>query len=516
MKLLEVTQERPESAQASLKRLFEQANAEQAAGRLAEAEATCRDILAQDEMHAGAWHLLGILAFRSGRAEAAVSHVQRAVALAPARADSRSTLGFILRALNRSAEAEATFRQAIERDPEFIEAHYQLGNLLRDTRRAAEAEASYRRVLALRPTHHQAHNNLGAALGELNRFDEAAVHFRRAIALKPDYAEACSNLGHALRALGQAHDAEAACRRAIAIAPRFATAHLNLGLALQDLGRLDAALDAFRQAVACDPDCAKAIASAGILHLMRGEFAAGWEKYEARWRIGDLPPRGFAQPQWRGEPIERKTILLHAEQGFGDAIQFLRYVPRVLARGARVVLEVPRPLLPLASRIVGITAVARGDPLPAFDVHCPLLSLPLAFGTTLEIIPAGGAYLTVAPERAAHWRTRIMAERGFKVGLAWAGSAVHRNDYNRSIALDRLAPLFTVSGVRWLSLQVGPHAADLAQLHGAPVTEILSRPAAEVHPPRNRTSACSPCRRTSGQRRRRGRAHKGRQGCPPE
>src|SRR5262249_27510951 len=150
--------------------------------------------------------------------------------------------------------------------------------------------------------------------------------------------------------------------------------------------------------------------------------------YEARWRIGDLPPRNFAQPQWRGEPIERKTILLHAEQGFGDAIQFLRYVPRVLARGAKVMLEVQRPLLRLATGIPGVTVIARGDPLPAFDTHCPLLSLPLAFGTTLESIPAAMPYLTVAPERAAHWRTRLAGGPGLKVGLAWAGSAVHRND----------------------------------------------------------------------------------------
>ena len=469
----ELTQERPDSAQASLKRLFERANAEQAEGRLADAEATCREILARDERHAGAWHLLGILAFRAGHAQQAAEHVERAVALAPSRADSRCTLGFVLRALNRPAEAEAAFLQATARDPDFVEAHYQLGNLLRETQRPAEAEPSYRRVLELRPTHHQAHNNLGATVGELNRFEEAAGHFRRAIEIKPDYAEACSNLGHALRAVGQAHGAEVACRRALAIAPRFATAHLNLGLALQDMGRLDAALDAFRQSVACDPGYAKAIASEGMLHLLRGELAAGWEKYEARWRIGDLPPRNFAQPQWRGEAIEGKTILLHAEQGFGDAIQFLRYVPRVLARGARVVLEVARPLLPLASRISGIAVVARGDPLPAFDTHCPLLSLPLAFATTLESIPTATPYLTVAPERAAHWRTRVGGP-GLKVGLAWAGSAVHRNDQNRSIALDRLAPLLEVEGVRWFSLQVGPHAADLAARQRPTIVDLAA------------------------------------------
>jgi predicted O-linked N-acetylglucosamine transferase (SPINDLY family) len=472
----ELTQERPESGPASLRQLFERANAEQAAGRLAEAEATCREILARDETHSGAWHLLGILALRAGNPQAAAAHVERAVALAPARADCRCTLGFILRALDHPDEAEALFRQAIERDPDFVEAHYLLGNLLRETQRPGDAEPSYRRVLGLNPRHHQAHNNLGAALGELNRYDEAAEHFRRAIALKPDYAEALSNLGHALRALGQAREAEAACRRALAIAPRFATAHLNLGLALQDLGRLDAALDSFRQSSMCDPGYAKAHACEGMLQLLRGELAAGWEKYEARWRLEDLPPRSFAQPQWRGEPLEGKTILLHAEQGFGDTIQFLRYVPRAVARGARVVVEVQRPLVPLARRISGVTVVARGDPLPAFELHCPLLSLPLAFGTTLDTIPAATPYLTVDPERAAQWRARIAGEGGLevglKVGLAWAGSAVHRNDRNRSIPFAQLAPLLGVEGVRWFSLQVGPRAGELAERKDASIADL--------------------------------------------
>src|SRR5580658_2898167 len=390
----ELTRERPNGAHAALKRLFERANAEQAEGRLAAAETTCREILASDEGHAGAWHLLAILALRSGDAEAAAKHIERAVALAPTRADCLHTHGFILKVLRHNIEAEAAFRQAIKLDPSFVETHYQLGNLLREEDRPAEAVPSYRAVLALQPDHHQAHNNLGAALGELARFEEAVEHFRRATELKPDYVEAYANLGHALRAVGRAEDAEAACRRAIALAPGFATAHLNLGLALQDLGRLDEALAHFRQAEIAQPDYAKAIASEAIVHLQRGDFAAGWEKYEARWRIGDLPPRHFAEPQWRGEPLTDKTILLHAEQGFGDAIQFLRYVPLVAARGGKVVVEVRKPLIPLAARIPGIEVVARGERLPPVDMQCPLMSLPLAFGTTLDTIPATTPYLT--------------------------------------------------------------------------------------------------------------------------
>ena len=454
----------PDPPHGKAARLFARANAEQAAGHLAEAEATCRELLAHDENHAGAWHLLGILALRSGDARTAMAHVEHAIGLAPSRADCRHSLGFVLGALGRDADAEASFREAVALDPDFIEAHYQLGNLLRDSKRFADAEASYDRALALNPDHHQAHNNLGAALGELDRYPEAIGHFRRAVELKPDYVEARSNLGNALKIAGQATEAEAECRRAIALAPAFAPAHLNLGLALQDLGRYDEALTYFRRASAGRTEYAKAVACEGLLLLLRGDLAAGWEKYEARWRIGDLPPRDFTQPQWRGEPLAGKTILLHAEQGFGDTIQFLRYVPQVAARGGSVIVEIQKPLVPLAARIPGVTVVAGGEALPAFDLQCPLLSLPLAFGTTLDTIPAETPYLSVAPERLAQWRSRL--GNGFKIGIAWAGSPVHRNDRNRSIPLERLAPLLDVEGARWFSLQVGERAADLAGRKG--------------------------------------------------
>src|ERR1700724_839928 len=202
----QLTQERPDGAPAALKRLFDRANAEQGEGRLADAEATCREILAQDATHAGAWHLLAIIALRSGDAEAARQHVERAITFAPDRADCRHTHGFVLRVLRHDVEAEAAFRHAIALDPTFVETHYQLANLLRETQRPAEAEPSYRAVLALRADHHQAHNNLGAALGDLGRFEEAVEHFRRATAIKPDYAEAHANLGHALRAVGRAEE----------------------------------------------------------------------------------------------------------------------------------------------------------------------------------------------------------------------------------------------------------------------------------------------------------------------
>ena len=460
----------------TLKQLFEHANAALAADRFDDAQAACGELLARDPDHAGARQLVGVVALRSGDAAAAIDHIERAAAIAPARADIRHNLGFALRAAGRAADAQAAFSEAVALDPGFVEAHYQLGNMARESRRFADAEASYRRVLALQSDHHQAINNLGVALGELQRFDEAAGSFERALELKPDYVEAYTNLGHALRACGRPEAAEAACRHAIALAPNFATGHLNLGLALQDLGRFDEALAGFRRASELDPRNAKGEACAGMLHLLRGNFAAGWERYEARWQIGDLPPRKFAQPQWRGEPLDGRTVLLHAEQGFGDTIQFLRYAPLVAGRGGKAIVEVQGPLRPLAARIPGVTVLARGEALPAFDLHCPLLSLPLAFGTTLDSIPAQMPYLSAAPERVAHWAERIRAlcgsPSGRKVGIVWAGSPVHRNDRNRTIAIERLAPLLAVEGTRWFSLQTGPRAAEAAVLGPSGLVDI--------------------------------------------
>jgi tetratricopeptide (TPR) repeat protein len=462
----------PSASHDAVQTLLARAHAEQGAGRVKEAEATCRELLALDPNHAGAWHLLGVLTFRAGNAADALAHIDRAAALAPQKADVRNSRGFALRALKRDNDAEAAFREAVALDPNFLEAHYQLGNLLREAKRHTDAEASYRRVLALDADHLHANNNLGAVLGDQRRFEEAAEHFRRATELRPGYAEAHSNLAHALRAIGQPEGAEAACRRAIALAPRLAVAHLNLGLALQDLGRLDEALASFRRASTLDSGYPMAVACEGILQLLRGNLAAGWDKYEARWKLDDLTARNFTAPQWRGEPLDGKTILLHAEQGFGDTIQFLRYLPLVAARGGKIILEIQKPLVPLVTPSAGVTIVARGDPLPPFDLHCPLLSLPLAFATMLQNIPAAMPYLAASAARVAHWRARIGSEPGLKVGIAWAGSPIHRNDRHRSIPIEKFKPLLELAGARFFSLQVGSRAADLAAVEPVPVTDL--------------------------------------------
>ena len=221
------------------------------------------------------------------------------------------------------------------------------------------------------------------------------------------------------------------------------------------------------------------MAEAFLLLVLASDFADGLTKLEWRWRIAGKKPRGFRQPLWLGEPLDGKTILLHAEQGFGDSLLLLRYAPLVAARGGRVVIEVPRALVRLMAGLAGApyTVIAEGTPLPAFDVHCPLMSLPLAFGTKPATIPAAIPYFTAEAALVARWRDRLGAGPEMKVGIGWAGNPIHKNDRSRSLTLDRLAPLLELPGVRWFSLQVGERAADLA---AAPVAGQVTDLAPEL------------------------------------
>jgi tetratricopeptide (TPR) repeat protein len=446
---------------AELVELSRLANTEYQAGRLEKAEVACRQLVALDENQASAWHLLGLIILQAGDAVAACPHLERALAIAPENADFQHSLGFALKAAGLLDDAEAAYRRAIALAPDLAETHYNLGNILRETRRFADAEQSYRRVLALKPNHYQACNNLGIVLSELRRIEEGAASFRSAIEIKPDHANAHANLGDVLRSLGHSEEAEAACRRALALAPELSTAQLALGLTLQDLGRFDQALECFRRAGSAVNNDGKAVTCEGMLHLLLGNFTEGWGKYEARWGTPDLPRREPSKPQWNGdEAIAGKQILLHAEQGFGDTIQFLRYVPLVAKRGARVFLEIQQSLRPLVERFVDDIKIVNADePRSEFDLHCSLLSLPRAFGTTLQTIPAEVPYLRPRSDRVTHWRERLNAHTELKVGIAWAGNPLHKNNRNRSVPPQMLAAFFEVPGFSWFSLQVGENAS---------------------------------------------------------
>jgi tetratricopeptide (TPR) repeat protein len=481
-------------AQLTIQQAFDLAVQHHQAGRLQEAEQLYRQVLAQQPNHAEALHLLGVLAGQGGRNELAVDLIRRAVGLKPDLADAHYNLGKALTEIRRADEAIASYRQAIRlqpgdavahnnlgialrdtgqfekavashRDaiwlkPDYPEAHYNLGIALKDMGRLDDAIASYRRAIAINPHYAEAHSNLGNALQSKGQLDEAVASHRQAIRLKPDSALAHNNLGGALNDIGQLDEAIVACRRAIALRPDYPEAHSNLGNALKDKGQLDEAIAACRQAIALRPDYAEAHFNLSLCLLTRGDFQPGWEEYEWRWKCKDLsPPRDFARPQWDGRPLEGRTLLLHMEQGLGDAIQLIRYLPGVEQRGGKLIIECYAELQRLFQTMAGrcCQIVVPGQPLPAFDFHCPLLSLPRVFGTNLANIPQIVPYLNPDPALLDAWSRTLGSPDGqLRVGLAWAGSPRFKANRTRSLNLQQLAPLAAVRGARFYSLQKGP------------------------------------------------------------
>ncbi len=361
----------------------------------------------------------------------------------------------------RLPQARALYQQILAQQPEHAGALHFSGVMALQEGRNDVAADLIAKAIGLQPNSPEAYCNLGIALQGKGQLDGAIAAYRRAIGLKPDYPEAHSNLGAALRDTGNLDDASAALRRAIALRPGFADAHSNLGIVLREMGMLDEARTAYRRAIALKPGYPEAHHNLALLLLLQGEFLEGWNEFEWRWRCKQFlsPRRTFGQAQWDGSDLAARTILLHAEQGFGDTIQLVRYVPLVAARGGQVVLEAAPELRRLLQGTRGIARwVDAGDALPPFDVHCPLLSLPMAFGTTLQNIPHTVPYVQADAEGVERWRKELSGDGRRKVGLAWAGEPTHGNDRNRSLSLSALAPLADAKGVTFYSLQKGDAA----------------------------------------------------------
>jgi Flp pilus assembly protein TadD len=439
--------------------------------RPAEAETSLATALRLNPKYADALNNLGIALAAQGRHAEAVATYRRALKLQANYPDACNNLGLAYKALGKLPEAEARFRAAITFKPDFAEAHANLGIVLAAQGRAADAEASYRAALRLKPGSREALNNLGVLLSDQGRWSEAESLLREALRLDPDAPDAYRNLGAVLTHLKRAAEAEPMLRLAARLAPEAPEAHFNLGAALHELRRLGEADQAYREALRLRPDFADAHNNRAYTLLLAGRYGEGWREYEWRWRTKHMAGgvRGFAAPQWLGEPLDGRTILLHAEQGLGDTLQFCRYAPLIDGDG-KVIIEVQPPLKRLlASLPGGVEVVARGEPLPSFDLHCPLMSLPLALGDALDAIPAYVPYLSAGSEAAAHWRERLAAVPGApRVGLVWAGNS-HLGfpeyaavDARRSILLTDMAPLAELPGVRFFSLQKGPPAAQAA------------------------------------------------------
>ena len=411
------------------------------ARRLKDAEALFRSVLrdaAQMRVRRpipALLRLAGILIER-GETERAFAFADEAATLAPEDPLALNLHGMALGALGRRAEAEVAFRAAIARAPAFVEALHNLGRVLADDGRHQEAAASFREALALAPGFVAARHGLSGALREGGRFQEALVELDRVIAAEGETADRLNERGILLFLVRRPAEAVATYDRVLAQAPGFEPARFNRSISL----------------------------------LLLGDYARGWPAYEHRFETDQVRPIPFEQPRWRGEPIEGKTIVLWGEQGHGDTLHFVRYAPMVAARGARVLVIAQRALSRLLQSVPGVDrAVPFGHAVGAHDLHCPLMSLPMIFGTTVDTIPTGIPYLAPDAAARARWAGRFPPGPRKRVGLVWAGAprpdqpTLSAADRRRSVALVSLAPLFDVDGIDFVSLQTGRAAAETAR-----------------------------------------------------
>lgn len=372
-------------------------------------------------------------------------------------------------------DAVTAFCMAIKLDAKYVPAYNNLGLVLKDTDRPQEAAACFYRVLELDPENSYAYNNLGLLWMDAGDRGQAAECFRRAIALNPEQAAVYNNLGTVLEEQYCLAEAEAAYRRAIELRPRYPEAQYNLGRFLKVVQRLEEAVPYLLRAIELQPAYQEAKYSLASLYLQQGKFAKGWRLYEQsrRRRYGSSY---FAAPHWQGEELTGRSILLYWEYGFGDTLQFVRYVPYIAALAAKTDLWVQQPLADLLANTYPELIVYSGTDAPAesYDYVCSLMSLPVILETCLENIPPAAAYVTrTHREAAAPWQQLLatIADDEYKVGLVWAGNPKHQNDDNRSISFSLLLPLLAVQTVSWVSLQVGPRAGDIAGV-ACPVLDV--------------------------------------------
>lgn len=410
----------------------------------------------------------------------------------PPDADFYHDIAATLHRQGRAVNSIPYYRAALALEPERADTWSNLGLAALTAGRAEDAVQCERTALHLDPFDPEAHNNLGIVLHAMHALAEAENHFRGALRLAPNHANATLNLGAIRQTLGRPAEAEALYRRARDLGCDAAKVNNNLALALAEQDRLDEAEIAGRDARRARPDYPEAEVNLALILLTRGRLQEAWPLYEARWRILPLSDRpGLpAETRWTGGgDLSGKTILLTAEQGFGDTLQFCRYVPMVAALGARVLLAVPPGLERLMATLPGASAVVgQDDPLPAFDLHCPLMSLPVAFGTESNTIPARVPYLRADPAAATLWANAIPhtsdtsagVPGGLRIGLVWAGARrmdqphAAAVDKRRSLPLTVLAPLAAVPGCVFVSLQLGPPARQL-RTAPFPVIDVAER-----------------------------------------
>lgn len=458
-------------------------------GRLGDAARCYQAVLAADPGNVDALHLMSVLATMSGDAAFGVDLARQALAGDPSFFAAYVSLGNALQTLGQLEDAVGAFQQAVHLNPQSAEALTNLASALNDLERFDEACDVAARAVVLDPDLAEAQNNFGNALNGLGSPAEAAECYEKCLALRPDMVEAWRNLGLARAELGEREGAVDAFVKALELDPGpgrfldlgnallevaqfdqaarcfaqavemdggFVDAWMNLATALKGMGQLEQAEAVQRDALALAPDDAEAHFNLAVLLLQQGKMAPGWAEYEWRWKLPSFQPvlRPWNAPRWDGGRFDGKTLLVTVEQGFGDAIQFSRFLPQAAALGGRVILECRPELVTLMGTLAGVAqVVAAGDEVPTFDVHVPLMSLPGLLGVTLDTLPAQVPYLSV-PAGIDDFAD-VAAATGLKVGLVWAGKASRSDNDWRSCRVEDLAPLTALSSVRLYSLQVG-------------------------------------------------------------
>jgi len=482
-------------------------------GHLQQAEQLYRLVLQSNPNNPGALHSLGTLAHQIGKHDVAVELIGKAIETNPQVPQFHNTLGLVLEALGKFEQAVLTYQQAVSVKPDYAEAYHNMAIALQSQcqyaaaiekcreaisikpdyaeayntlafsqekqQQYAEAIENYRQALKFKPDFAEAYNHLGVVLNGQGLSSEAIENYRRALQLDPDYAEVYNNLGIALKEREQFAEAITSFEQALQLEHDFAEAYYNLANSLRDEGQCTEAIENYKQAIQNKPDYAEAHWNMSLTLLLSGNYMEGWKGY--RWRrnadlkiLTDFHRSG--KPRWDGSDFKDKRLFVHFEQGLGDNIQFVRYLPRVKARGGTVIFETLKPLIGLLQGFPGIDELIEYCPpnkaSVKFDVYTSLLDLPNIFGTTLETIPAEVPYIYADPAKAKHWRSKLTGP-DFKVGIVWAGSPEHGNDRYRSCKLEFFKPLTKIDGVRLFGLQKGKAATQMDELADTiPVTNI--------------------------------------------
>jgi tetratricopeptide (TPR) repeat protein len=470
-------------------------------GQLDEAERIYRQILEQEPQQSDVFHLLGVIAYQRGNSEQAVQLIrqaikiqpdapnyhnslgnilkeqghmedavqsyQRALALNPTHLESLYNLGNTLSEQNQLEEALAFYQKALAIKPDYLNVLNNMGNVLKQQGRLEEALESYQKALKVDPDYLHVLNNIGVTLMELGQFEEATPYIQKALALKPDYPDALSSKGYALKADGRLEEAIEQYQQALTVTPYSAELMTNLGVMLDEQGKIREAIAVFQDCLDRHPEFGKAHVYKSFSHLLLGEYEIGWEEHQ--WRLHPSYVRGkydflqYTEPYWDGSDLQGKTLLVNAEQGCGDTIQFCRYVPMLQEKNpGKVILRVQPSLKRLFEDVQdGYDVLTDQSPTLPFDVHIPLMSLPALFKTRGNNIPAKPSYIQENSALVNQYKALFPEGAALKVGIVWAGNTRHLNDRNRSTTLSHVGVFGSVPNVRFYSLQVGDTAKAL-------------------------------------------------------